>query len=422
MLSREFLRENAARLLSEMPERFANSGLERFIEVDARRRAAVTRLEEKRRRRNQLTSVRGKPDPETLAEMKALKEEIRSLEEETESAEAELSDVERGIPNAPDASVPRGTDENANRVERTWGEPRRFDFTPAAHWDIGPTLGILDFERGAKLAGARFTVLKGAGARLSRALGSFMVEIQSREHGYEEIAPPLLNNAETLFGTGQLPKFETELFRTREGLYLIPTAEVPLTNLHRDEILEVGALPRAYTALTPCFRAEAGAAGRDTRGFIRQHQFDKVEIVMLTAPENSAAALETLTGHAEEVLRRLGLPYRVVSLCTGDVGFSSAKTYDLEVWLPGQNTYREISSCSNCEAFQARRANIRFRRETGGKPEFVHTLNGSALAIGRTLVAILENYQRADGSVEIPEALRPAFGADEIMPPTRLSD
>jgi seryl-tRNA synthetase len=414
MLSREFLRENAERLLAEMPERFANSGIERFIELDARRRAAVTRLEEKRRRRNELTAVRGKPDPETLAEMKALKEEIRALEEETERAETELSEAERGIPNVPDDTVPRGTGEKDNRVERTWGEPRRFEFTPGAHWDLGPALGILDFERGAKLAGARFTVLKGAGARLSRALGAFMVDLQSREHGYEEIAPPLLNNAETLFGTGQLPKFEPDLFRTREGLYLIPTAEVPLTNLHREEILETEALPRAYTALTPCFRAEAGAAGRDTRGFLRQHQFDKVEIVMLTAPEDSAAALETLTGHAEEVLRRLGLPYRVVSLCTGDLGFASAKTYDLEVWLPGQSTYREISSCSNCEAFQARRASIRFRRETGGKPEFVHTLNGSALAIGRTLVAILENYQRADGSVEIPEALRPFFGADEI--------
>ncbi|HEY6064995.1 MAG TPA: serine--tRNA ligase [Thermoanaerobaculia bacterium] len=416
MLSREFLRENAERLLSEMPERFGNTGIERFIELDSRRRAAVTRLEEKRRRRNELTSVRGKPDPATLSEMKALKEEIRSLEEETERAEAELSEVERGIPNVPDASVPRGADESANRVERTWGEPRRFDFEPAAHWDLGPALGIIDFERGAKLAGARFTVLKGAGARLSRALGSFMVDLQSREHGYEEIAPPVLNSAETLFGTGHLPKFEHDLFRTREGFYLIPTAEVPLTGLHREEILEVGALPRAYTALTTCFRAEAGAAGRDTRGFLRQHQFDKVEIVRLTAPEDSPAALDTLTGHAEEVLRRLGLPYRVVLLCTGDLGFSAAKTYDLEVWLPGQNAYREISSCSNCEAFQARRASIRFRRETGQKPEFVHTLNGSALAIGRTLVAILENYQRADGSVEIPQALQPYFGAEEIRP------
>jgi seryl-tRNA synthetase len=416
MLSREYLRENAERLLSEMPERFANSGIERFLELDARRRATVTRLEEKRRRRNELTAVRGKPDPATIAEMKSLKEEIHGLEGETERADAELSDVERVIPNAPQASVPRGTDETHNQVERTWGEPRKFDFEPSAHWDLGPALGVLDFERGAKLAGARFTVLKGAGARLSRALGNFMVDLQTREHGYEEIAPPLLNNAETLYGTGQLPKFEQDLFRMREGLYLIPTAEVPLTNLHRDEILDGAALPRMYTAFTPCFRAEAGAAGRDTRGMIRQHQFDKVEAVMLTTPDDSHAALERLTGHAEEVLRRLGLPYRVVSLCTADLGFSSAKTFDLEVWLPGQNTYREISSCSNCEAFQARRANIRFRRETGQRPEFVHTLNGSALAVGRTLVAVLENYQRADGSVEIPQALRSHFGAAEIRP------
>jgi len=414
MLSREFLREDAERLLSEFPERFAGSGLERFGELDARRRAIVTRLEEKRRRRNELTSVRGKPVPDTIAEMKALKEEIRDLEAETERIEEELAGAERGIPNAPQETVPRGRDESANRVERTWGEPRKFDFEPAAHWDLGPALGILDFERGAKLAGSRFTVLTGAGARLSRALAAFMLDLQTREHAYEEVNPPVLNNAETLFGTGQLPKFEQDLFRTREGLYLIPTAEVPLTNLHRDEILAAESLPLRYTACTPCFRAEAGAAGRDTRGIIRQHQFEKVEIVMLTAPEDSSAALETLTGHAEEVLRRLEIPYRVVSLCTGDLGFASAKSYDIEVWLPGQNAYREISSCSNCESFQARRASIRFRRAAGQKPEFVHTLNGSALAIGRTLVAVLENGQRADGSIEIPTALVPYFGAAEI--------
>jgi len=414
MLSREFLRENAERLLSEFPERFAGSGLERFGALDARRRAIVTRLEEKRRRRNELTSVRGKPDPDTIAEMKALKEETRDLEAETERIEEELAGAERGIPNAPQETVPRGRDESANRVERAWGEPRKFDFEPAAHWDLGPALGILDFERGAKLAGSRFTVLTGAGARLSRALAAFMLDLQTREHGYEEVNPPLLNNVETLFGTGQLPKFEQDLFRTREGLYLIPTAEVPLAGLHRDEILAVESLPLRYTSCTPCFRAEAGAAGRDTRGIIRQHQFEKVEIVMLTAPEDSSAALETLTGHAEEVLRRLEIPYRVVSLCTGDLGFASAKTYDIEVWLPGQNAYREISSCSNCESFQARRAGIRFRRAAGQKPEFVHTLNGSALAIGRTLVAVLENGQRADGSIEIPRALHSYFGATEI--------
>src|SRR6266536_1668477 len=420
MLPREFLRENAERLLSEFPERFAGSGLERFGELDLRRRAIVTRLEEKRRRSNELTSVRGKPDPDRLAEMKALKDEIRDLEAETERVEEELAGAEQGIPNAPQETVPRGRDESANRVERTWGEPRRFDFEPAAHWDLGPALGILDFERGAKLAGARFTVLTGAGARLSRSLAAFMLDLQTREHGYEEVNPPVLNNAETLFGTGQLPKFEQDLFRTREGLYLIPTAEVPLTNLHRDEILAADSLPLRYTACTPCFRAEAGAAGRDTRGMIRQHQFEKIEIVMLTAPEDSSAALETLTGHAEEVLRRLEIPYRVVSLCTGDLGFASAKTYDIEVWLPGQNAYREISSCSNCESFQARRASIRFRRAAGQKPEYVHTLNGSGLAIGRTLVAVLENGQRADGSIEIPPALHSYFGSTEIRPGSGL--
>jgi seryl-tRNA synthetase len=414
MLPRDFLRENAARLLAEYPERYAGSGLERFVEVDRRRREAVTRLEEKRRRRNELTSVKGKPSPEALAEMKGLKEEIRALEEQAEKDDAELADVETRIPNAPHASVPRGKDESGNRVERTVGSPPRFDFEPKAHWDLGPALGILDFERGVKLAGARFTVLKGAGARLSRALSTFMLDLHTREHGYEEIFPPALTNAACLFGTTQLPKFEEDLFQTREGYYLISTAEVPLTNLHREETLLASSLPLAYTAGTSCFRAEAGAAGRDTRGMIRQHQFEKVEIVRIVLPEDSDAALEMLTGHAEEVLRRLELPYRVVSLCTGDLGFGAAKTYDLEVWLPGQNAYREISSCSTFGDFQARRAQIRFRRAEGEKPEFVHTLNGSGLAIGRTLIAILENFQRADGSVAIPKALRAYFGAEEI--------
>jgi len=414
MLPRDFLRENAERLLAELPERFAGTGLERFAEVDRRRRDAVTRLEEKRRRRNELAAIKGKPSPEGLAELKALKEEIRRLEEDAERDDALLAEVEAGIPNVPQEGVPRGRDETANRVERLWGEPRRFEFEPRAHWDLGPSLGILDFERGAKLAGTRFTVLKGAGARLSRALSSFMLDLQTREHGYQEIFPPALTNAACLFGTAQLPKFEEDLFRTREGYYLISTAEIQLTNLHREEILAGTALPLLYTACTSCFRAEAGAAGRDTRGMIRQHQFEKVELVTITKPEDSADALERLTGHAEQVLRRLELPYRVVSLSTGDLGFGAARTYDLEVWLPGQNAYREISSCSNFTDFQARRASIRFRRAEGEKPEFVHTLNGSGLAIGRTLVAVLENFQRADGSVEIPQALRPYFGAAEI--------
>jgi len=416
MLSRERLRESAETLLREFPERYATSGIERFVASDRQRRESVTRLEAKRRRRNELAVGRGRPDAETVAEMKGLKEEVRALEEEVESRELELAEIERGIPNVPHESVPRGKDDSANRLERTWGEPRRFEFAPLPHWDLGPALGILDFERAAKLAGARFTVLRGAGARLSRALGAFMLDLHTREHGYEEVLPPALTNAESLFGTGQLPKFEDDLFKTREGLYLISTSETPVTNLHRDEILRAESLPVRYTAMTSCFRSEAGAAGRDTRGMIRQHQFDKVELVTFSTPEESYALLEQLTRHAEEVLRRLELPYRVVTLSTGDLGFSAAKTYDLEVWLPGLNEYKEISSCSNFEDFQARRASIRFRRAEGEKPEYVHTLNGSGLAIGRTLVAVLENYQRADGSVEIPAALRPYFGADEIRP------
>jgi seryl-tRNA synthetase len=414
MLPREFLRENAARLLGQMPERFAGSGIEQFEELDRLRRETITRLEEKRRRRNELTAGRGRPSPEALAEMKALKEEIRQLEQQEERTSLDLSAVETRIPNVPHESVPRGADETANRVERTWGEPPAFSFAPKAHWDLGPALGILDFDRGARLAGARFTVLTGAGARLSRALTAFMLDLHTRDHGYTEVLPPSLANSDSLFATGNLPKFEGDLFRTREGYYLIPTAEVPLTNMHRDEILPAEALPIRYVAHTPCFRAEAGAAGRDTRGMIRQHQFEKVEIMTFAHPRESYEYLERLTGHAEEVLKRLGLSYRVVSLATGDLGFGAAKTYDLEVWLPGQGAFREISSCSNFEAFQARRGSIRFRQAEGEKPEFVHTLNGSGLAVGRTIVAVLENYQREDGSVEIPEALRPYFGAAEI--------
>jgi seryl-tRNA synthetase len=408
MLPREFLRENAERLVREMPERFAGAGLETYTELERQRREAVTRLEEKRRRRNELTAGKGKPSPEALAEMKALKEEIHQLERATEEAEEKLTAVERGVPNAPKDDVPRGRDESANRIEKTWGEPRAFGFTPQAHWDLGVALDVLDFDRAAKITGARFTVLKGAAARMSRALIHMFLDFLL-ERGYREVLPPFMVNADSLFGTGQLPKFEQDLFKA-DGYYLVPTAEVPVTNLHRDEILKSEELPLRYAAYTPCFRSEAGAAGRDTRGMIRQHQFDKVEMVWLVRPEDSDAALETLTSHPEELLRRLGLPSRRVSLCTGDLGFGSAKTYDLEVWLPSQNAYKEISSCSNYGDFQARRASIRFRRAEGEKPEFVHTLNGSCLPVGRTIVAILENYQRADGTVEIPEALRPYMG------------
>ncbi len=407
MLPRDFLRENAARLLAEMPERFADTGLEDYVRLDRERRDAITALEEKRRRRNALGAVKGKPSPEALEEMKGLKEEIRALEAGAEEADRMLAAVETGVPNVPDPSVPRGRDAAANRIERTWGAPRDFGFPPQAHWDLGPALGILDFERGAKIAGARFTVLRGAAAKMSRALIQFFLDVHVEEQGYVEILPPFLANADSLFGTGQLPRFAADLFQTTNGYYLIPTAEVPVTNLHRDEVLADADLPRLYTAYTPCFRSEAGAAGRDTRGMIRQHQFDKVEVVMLVRPEESAAALETLTDHNEEILRRLGLPYRTVTLSTGDLGFGSQKTYDLEVWLPGMNEYKEISSCSNYGAFQARRASIRFRRAEGEKPEFVHTLNGSGLPVGRTIVAILENYQRADGTIDVPEALHP---------------
>jgi seryl-tRNA synthetase len=349
-----------------------------------------------------------------------LKARIETLETRSKEIDDEIQGIELAIPNLPHPSVPVGKDESANRVERTVGEPTRFAFAPKAHWDLGPALGILDFERGAKLAGARFTVYLGAGARLERALISFMLDLHTGEHGYREVLPPFLANRETLTGTGQLPKFEQDLFKL-EGYpyYLIPTAEVPLTGMHRDEILEERDLPLRYTAYTPCFRSEAGSYGKDVRGLIRQHQFSKVELVNLTTPETSYDALEAMTRSASRVLEILELPYRVMSLATGDMGFSAAKTYDLEVWLPGQDAYREISSVSDCDDFQARRSNLRYRPEGGGKPRLVHTLNGSGLAVGRTLIAILENYQREDGSVAIPAALRPYMGGVAEIPAAR---
>jgi len=345
---------------------------------------------------------------ELRAKLRQDSDAIQEREERAGKVEAECQSLLVTIPNLPHESVPVGPDETGNVEVRRVGEPRSFSFTPRPHWDIGTELGILDFDRAAKISGARFAVLAGAGARMERALINFMLDLHTREQGYREVLPPFLVGTEALFGTGQLPKMEEDLFKVRErDLYLVPTAEVPLTNLHREEVLEGAELPRHYTAYTPCFRSEAGSYGRDVRGLIRQHQFDKVELVKFTDQESSFEELESLTRNAEEILKRLGLPYRVMLLCTGDMGFASAKTYDIEVWIPSQNTYREISSCSNCTDFQARRAKIRYRPVSGGKPRLCHTLNGSALAVGRTWLAILENYQNEDGSVTIPEALRP---------------
>jgi seryl-tRNA synthetase len=346
-------------------------------------------------------------------------QQIRQLSVQLDSVEHQRDRALLMLPNLPHATVPVGKSAADNAVVRTHGEPRTFDFAPKAHWDLGAELGIIDFERATRMSGARFAVLSGAGARLERALINFMLDLHTREHGYREIEPPFLVNAAALVGTGNLPKFETDLFKIAGewDLYLVPTAEVPLTNLHRGEILDGRELPIRYTAYTPCFRSEAGSYGQDVRGLIRQHQFDKVELVKVTTPEQSYGELESLTANAEEVLKRIELPYRTVLLCTGDIGFAAAKTYDIEVWLPSQNAYREISSCSNTEAFQARRANIKFRAGGTGKAEFVHTLNGSGLAVGRTLIAILENYQQKDGSVAVPPALRPYMDGREVIGP-----
>ena len=393
--------------------------------LDAERRSLLQRVEQLRHRQRlagEEIARRGKAGEdasELKAEMKGVAEEIKELETRLQDVQARLDQALLLLPNVPDSSVPVGTDASGNQEVRRVGEPPRFDFTAKAHWDLGPALGILDFDRAAKISGARFAVYFGAGARLERALIQFMLDLHTKERGYREVIPPYLVTAETLLGTGQLPKFEAELFKTRAGdkdLYLIPTAEVPLTALHRDEILEAAELPRRYVAFTPCFRSEAGSYGKDVRGLIRQHQFHKVELVKLTTPETSGAELESMVSDAEEVLKRLGLPYRVVLLCTGDMGFWSAKTYDIEVWLPGQQLYREISSCSSCTDYQSRRSRIRYRPGPKDKPRFVHTLNGSGLAVGRTFIAILENYQQADGSVVVPEALRPYMdGLEKIV-------
>jgi seryl-tRNA synthetase len=420
MLSREYLREHADAYRTALKNRGASVALERFLDLDADRRRTIAQVEALKAQRNaasqEIASLK-KNNQEALALISAMKrvgEDIKQLDERLAGIEAALRDVELYFPNVPHESVPIGPDETHNRVERSWGEKPAFPFTPKAHWDIGEALGILDFDRASKITGARFNILTGAGAKLNRALINFMLDIHEQQQ-YIEVVPPFIVNADSLRGTGQLPKFEGDLFKlTDRDYYLIPTAEVPVTNLHRDEILDGAALPLSYTAYSPCFRSEAGSYGKDTRGLIRQHQFEKVEIVKFTTPETSWAEHEKLTADAEAVLQALGLHYRVITLSTGDMGFTAAKTYDLEVWLPGQQTYREISSCSNFLDFQARRANIRYRtaeKKTG----YVHTLNGSGLAIGRTIVAILENYQSEDGSVRVPSALRPYMRGVEVI-------
>jgi len=400
-----------------------DKALEDFTTFEMARRRLIPEIESLKRLQNSAgdeiaRAARRGEDTTTVREAnKARAQQIKTLSAQLDSVEHQRNGALLGLPNLPHASVPVGKSAAENVEVRRHGEPRSFDFEPQPHWDLGPALGIVDFERAVKIAASRFSVLSGAGARLSRALINFMLDLHTREHGYREIEPPFLVNSASLYGTGQLPKFEQDLFKIGGDwdLYLVPTAEVPLTNLHRDEILDGRLLPLRYTAYTPCFRSEAGSYGQDVRGLIRQHQFDKVELVKITTPEQSYDELEALTADAEQVLKRLELPYRTVALCTGDLGFSMAKTYDIEVWLPSQRTYREISSCSNAEGFQARRANIKFRAGGSGKSAHVHTLNGSGLAVGRTLIAILENYQQQDGSVVIPAALRPYMnGRDRI--------
>ncbi len=424
MLDIQLLRKDAALVAERLAARGFAFDTARFEALEAERKTIQTRTQDAQARRNALSKqigmLKGKGEDASavMAEVAGLGDELKQLEARLAGLQAELNDFLMGVPNLPHESVAVGKDETANVEVSRWGTPRIFDFPVRDHVDLGEGLAQLDFAAAVKITGSRFTVMKGGLARLHRALAQFMLDVHTREHGYTEVYVPYLVNADSLRGTGNLPKFEEDLFpvpRTdSEKLYLIPTAEVPVTNLVRDEIVPPEALPLRFVAHTPCFRSEAGSYGRDTRGMIRQHQFDKVELVQMVKPEDSYAALEALTGHAEAVLRKLGLPYRKMLLCTGDMGFSSAKTYDLEVWLPAQNTYREISSCSNFEAFQARRMQARFRNAQG-KPELLHTLNGSGLAVGRTLVAILENYQNADGSVTVPEALRPWMGGTERL-------
>ncbi len=425
MLDLSFVRENLPRVEEMLRQRGADPAvmLRDFRDLDTERRKAITEAETMKAARNKASEdinklkKSGQDATAAIAETKDLREQIQAREKTASDLDGRLRDILAGIPNMPDASVPVGHSADENVEVRRWGAPPAFDFAPKPHWDLGAELGVLDLERAVKLTGARFAVYWDLGAKLERGLANFMLDLHTREHGYTEVLPPFLVNSESMYGTGQLPKFAADLFRVPHGekdLWLIPTAEVPVTNLYRDEVLDAARLPISLTAYTPCFRSEAGSYGKDVRGIIRQHQFQKVELVKFSRPENSYEEHEKLTRDAETVLQKLGLHYRVVTLCTGDLSASSAKTYDIEVWLPGQQLFREISSCSNFEAYQARRANIRYRPEGKNKTEFVHTLNGSGLAVGRTWVAIVENYQQADGSVVIPEVLRPYIGAERI--------
>ena len=426
MLDLKFVRENPELVMDAMRKRNANVNLDEFLELEKKRRELTLQVEALKSQRNAASQEIGKMKKAgesadaQMAEVRALGDKIAEDDKELKDIEARLKEILMTIPNMPAADTPVGSSDADNPVVRTWREPAKFAFEPQAHWDIGEKLNILDVERAGKVSGARFTFYRGLGSRLERSVINFFLDIHTGENGYTEFFPPFIVNKDSMQGTGQLPKFAEDMFKL-EGLdyYLIPTAEVPITNLHRDEILSGDDLPLYYTAYSACFRAEAGSAGRDTRGLIRQHQFNKVELVKFTKPEDSWDELEKLTANAEKVLQLLELPYRVVRLCTGDIGFSSAATYDLEVWLPAANCYREISSCSNFLDFQARRANIRFRRDTKSKPEFVHTLNGSGVAVGRTVAAILENYQQADGSVIVPKVLRPYMGCDVIEAPKK---
>jgi len=428
MLDLKFIRTHPDLVREGMRKKNINADLDGLLEADRRRRDLLGEVEELRAVRNRVSEEiaarkkAGESADDRIAEMRRVADRIKALERDLRQVEQTVNDLLLVIPNLPNAGVPVGPDESGNVERRREGTPRKFSFDPKSHWDLGLDLGILDFERAAKITGARFTVFWGAASRLVRALIDFMLDLHVTEHGYREVLPPFMVNADSMVGTGNFPKYREDVFGLKEfDYYLVPTAEVPVTNLHRDEILDADDLPRRYAAYSPCFRSEAGAAGRDTRGLIRQHQFDKVELVKLTTPETSYDELESLLEAASEVLRRLELPFRVVEMCTGDLGFAQAKKYDLDVWMPSYNTYVEISSCSNFEDFQARRANIRFRSRPGVKPEFVHTLNGSGVAVGRCLAAIMENYQQEDGSIVIPEALRPyARGLKAVAPVERV--